>query len=108
MPLENNERPKRSRRKRNAAASFDTRAEAVGRAGQRAAIKQALAHEGRLPAQAPAGAGVGLPGGLWIASAVLAGALLALLATLLASAWPLLKLSRARPAHLLRTFSHED
>lgn len=33
---------------------------------------------------------------------------LALLATLLASAWPLLKLYRSRPADLLRTFAHED
>lgn len=33
---------------------------------------------------------------------------LALLATLLASAWPLWKLSRARPADLLRTFARED
>jgi hypothetical protein len=81
MPLKISERARRSRRKRNAAASFDTRAEAVGRSAQRAAIKQALAHEGRLPPQAPgAAAGVGLPGGLWIASAVLAAAVLALLA----------------------------
>jgi putative ABC transport system permease protein len=35
-------------------------------------------------------------------------AALALLATLLASAWPLLKLSRTRPADLLRTFANED
>ena len=33
---------------------------------------------------------------------------LALLATLLASAWPLLKLYRSQPADLLRTFAHED
>jgi putative ABC transport system permease protein len=33
---------------------------------------------------------------------------LAWLATLLASAWPLLKLYRSRPADLLRTFAHED
>lgn len=33
---------------------------------------------------------------------------LALLATLLASAWPLLKLYRTRPVDLLRTFAHED
>jgi putative ABC transport system permease protein len=33
---------------------------------------------------------------------------LALLATLLASAWPLLKLYRTRPADLLRTFANED
>ncbi|MGV8919970.1 MAG: FtsX-like permease family protein [Pseudomonas sp.] len=33
---------------------------------------------------------------------------LALLATLLASAWPLIKLYRSRPADLLRTFAHED
>lgn len=33
---------------------------------------------------------------------------LALLATLLASAWPLLKLSRTRPADLLRTFANEN
>lgn len=35
-------------------------------------------------------------------------AALALLATLLASAWPLLKLSRTRPADLLRTFANEN
>lgn len=35
-------------------------------------------------------------------------AALALLATLLASAWPLLKLARTRPADLLRTFANED
>ncbi|HEX8593407.1 MAG TPA: ABC transporter permease [Pseudomonas sp.] len=35
-------------------------------------------------------------------------AALALLATLLASAWPLLKLYRTRPADLLRTFAHEN
>ncbi|VVN88628.1 FtsX-like permease family protein [Pseudomonas fluorescens] len=33
---------------------------------------------------------------------------LALLATLLASAWPLFKLYRSQPADLLRTFAHED
>lgn len=33
---------------------------------------------------------------------------LALLATLLASAWPLLKLYRTQPVDLLRTFAHED
>jgi len=33
---------------------------------------------------------------------------LALLATLLASAWPLIKLYRSRPADLLRTFANED
>lgn len=33
---------------------------------------------------------------------------LALLATLLASAWPLWQLYRSRPADLLRTFAHED
>jgi putative ABC transport system permease protein len=33
---------------------------------------------------------------------------LALLATLLASAWPLYTLYRTRPADLLRTFAHED
>ena len=33
---------------------------------------------------------------------------LALLATLLASAWPLWQLQRAQPADLLRTFAHED
>lgn len=33
---------------------------------------------------------------------------LAMLATLLASAWPLLRLYRAQPADLLRTFAHED
>lgn len=35
-------------------------------------------------------------------------AALALLATLLASAWPLFKLSRTRPADLLRAFANED
>ena len=35
-------------------------------------------------------------------------AALALLATLLASAWPLWKLSRTRPADLLRTFASEN
>jgi putative ABC transport system permease protein len=33
---------------------------------------------------------------------------LALLATLLASAWPLFRLYRSRPADLLRTFAHGD
>ncbi|MFK3790633.1 FtsX-like permease family protein [Pseudomonas piscis] len=33
---------------------------------------------------------------------------LAMLATLLASAWPLLRLYRAQPADLLRSFAHED
>jgi putative ABC transport system permease protein len=33
---------------------------------------------------------------------------LALLATLLASAWPLYRLYRTQPADLLRTFAHED
>ncbi|MDP9530471.1 ABC transporter permease [Pseudomonas protegens] len=33
---------------------------------------------------------------------------LAMLATLLASAWPLLRLQRAQPADLLRSFAHED
>ena len=33
---------------------------------------------------------------------------LAMLATLLASAWPLWQLYRSRPADLLRTFAHED
>ncbi|NBF06950.1 FtsX-like permease family protein [Pseudomonas sp. Fl5BN2] len=33
---------------------------------------------------------------------------LAMLATLLASAWPLFKLYRAQPADLLRSFAHED
>ena len=33
---------------------------------------------------------------------------LAMLATLLASAWPLLRLHRTQPADLLRTFAHED
>lgn len=33
---------------------------------------------------------------------------LAMLATLLASAWPLLKLYRTQPVDLLRTFAHED
>jgi hypothetical protein len=72
-------RANQSHGKRHAAAPFDMGAEAAGRAAQGAT--QALAHEGRLPAQAPgAGAGVGLPGGLWIASAVLAATVLALLA----------------------------
>jgi len=33
---------------------------------------------------------------------------LALVATLLASAWPLFRLYRTQPADLLRTFAHED
>ncbi len=33
---------------------------------------------------------------------------LAMLATLLASAWPLFKLARTQPADLLRSFAHED
>ncbi|MNV55338.1 hypothetical protein D3C71_1475680 [compost metagenome] len=33
---------------------------------------------------------------------------LALVATLLASAWPLYRLYRTQPADLLRTFAHED
>jgi hypothetical protein len=59
-----------------AAAPFDTDDEAAGRPAQRAAIEQALAHEGRLPAQAPtAGARAtrsGIPV-LWITAAVLLG-----------------------------------
>jgi hypothetical protein len=60
-----------------AAAPFDTDDEAAGRPAQRAAIEQALAHEGRLPAQAPA-RGVparraGAPT-LWITAAVIVAA----------------------------------
>src|SRR5688572_18623004 len=61
-----------------AAAPFDTDDEAAGRPAQRAAIEQALAHEGRLPAQAPAGARAGRPSTpvtLWIAVAVILAAI---------------------------------
>lgn len=57
-----------------AAASFDTDDEAAGRPATPAAIRQALAHEGRLPAEAPAAAGGARAfrlGGLWITAAVL-------------------------------------
>src|SRR5688500_17553488 len=63
-----------------AAASFDTDDEAAGRPAQRAAIEQALAHEGRLPAQAPAtgarGSRFGIPM-LWIGAVVLLGVVVA-------------------------------
>ena len=56
-----------------AAASFDTDDEAAGRPAQAAAIEQALAHEGRLPAQqtSASGARAGLPGSVWIIAAAL-------------------------------------
>jgi hypothetical protein len=70
------------------AAPFDTDDEAAGRPAQRAAIEQALAHEGRLPAQAAPAAGVrasrsgahaGRPGApaLWITVAVILAAVVA-------------------------------
>ena len=49
-----------------AAASFDTDDEAAGRPAQRAAIEQALAHEGRVPVQPPGAAKRGFPAPLWV------------------------------------------
>lgn len=63
-----------------AAAPFDTDDEAAGRPAQKAAIEQALAHEGRLPVQAPTTASAGLPGSIWIVAAVLAIAVLVFIA----------------------------
>jgi hypothetical protein len=60
-----------------AAASFDTDDEAAGRPAQAAAIRQAMAHEGRVGAQAPGAARRGLPAPLWIVAAVSAAAVLA-------------------------------
>ena len=54
-----------------AAASFDTDDEAAGRPAQTAAIEQALAHEGRIDAQAP-GKAARAAGPLWILAALLA------------------------------------
>jgi hypothetical protein len=48
-----------------AAASFDTDDEAAGRPAQRAAIEQALEHEGRVPVQKPGGARVAFPAAIW-------------------------------------------
>jgi hypothetical protein len=59
------------------AASFDTDDEAAGRPAQAAAIKQALAHEGRVDAQPPRAARHASPAPLWIALAVTAAAVLA-------------------------------
>jgi hypothetical protein len=56
-----------------AAASFDTDDEAAGRPAQAAAIRQAMAHEGRLPAQPPHGAASrGVPVGVWALIAIVA------------------------------------
>jgi hypothetical protein len=60
-----------------AAASFDTDDEAAGRPAQTAAIEQALAHEGRLDAQAPGNAKTGVVAPLWILAALLAAAVAA-------------------------------
>ena len=63
-----------------AAAPFDTDDEAAGRPAQQAAIEQALAHEGRLPAQAPAArARAGRPGFFWVMAAGLLAAIVILL-----------------------------
>ena len=60
-----------------AAAPFDADDEAAGRPAQSAAIRQALAHEGRLPAQQPGSASrTGLIAAIWIAGAVVALAVL--------------------------------
>jgi len=61
-----------------AAASFDADDEAAGRPAQAAAVEQALAHEGRLPAQqtSASGARAGLPGSVWIIAAFLVAVLL--------------------------------
>ena len=56
------------------AAPFDTDDEAAGRTAQAAAIKQALAHEGRVPAQSPGGARSALAAPVWILIAVAAAA----------------------------------
>lgn len=62
------------------AASFDTDDEAAGRPAQRAAIEQAMAHEGRLPAEPPASGARALRGGVWILIAVVVIAVLAWIA----------------------------
>ncbi len=63
-----------------AAASFDTDDEAAGRPAQQAAIEQALAHEGRLPAEAPATrTRASRPGVFWVMAAVLLAAIVMLL-----------------------------
>jgi hypothetical protein len=55
------------------AASFDTDDEAAGRPAQAAAIRQAMAHEGQLPAQPPrSAASRGLPVGVWVVVAIVA------------------------------------
>lgn len=55
-----------------AAAPFDADDEAAGRPAQAAAVEQAMAHEGRLPAQTSAsGARAGLSGAVWIIAGVL-------------------------------------
>jgi hypothetical protein len=59
-----------------AAASFDTDDEAAGRPAQAAAIRQAMAHEGRVGAQRPGAARAGLPASLWILAAIAAAAVL--------------------------------
>jgi hypothetical protein len=63
-----------------AAAPFDTDDEAAGRPAPRAAIEQALAHEGRLPAAAPAESTRASRRGalaLWITAAALVAAIVA-------------------------------
>jgi hypothetical protein len=60
-----------------AAAPFDTDDEAAGRPAKPAAIRQALEHEGRLPAQRPGSARtVGTLAAIWIIGAVVAVAVL--------------------------------
>jgi hypothetical protein len=63
-----------------AAASFDTDDEAAGRPAQRAAIQQALAHEGRVAVQAPGDAKAGFSAPLWVLAAVALSAVLAWIA----------------------------
>jgi hypothetical protein len=53
---------------------LDTDDEAAGRVAQAAAIKQALAHEGRVPAQSPGAARSGVAAPLWILIGVAAAA----------------------------------
>jgi hypothetical protein len=60
-----------------AAASFDTDDEAAGRPAQRAAIQQALAHEGRAPMQPPGAARRAFPDAGWVLAALAAAAVLA-------------------------------
>ena len=59
------------------AASFDTDDEAAGRPAQRAAIEQALAHEGRAPVQAPGVARTAFPVALWVLVALAVAAVVA-------------------------------